>query len=43
MTKVVSILGKTGEGKSHTLNQTFFCGEEVFSMNSKSKTINYYY
>ena len=30
VTKVVSILGKTGEGKSHTLNQTFFCGEEVF-------------
>ena len=25
--KVVSILGNTGEGKSHTLNQTFFCGE----------------
>ena len=30
VTKVVAILGKTGEGKSHTLNQTFFCGEEVF-------------
>jgi len=28
--KVVSILGNTGEGKSYTLNQTFFHGEEVF-------------
>ena len=34
VTKVVSILGKTGEGKSHTLNQTFFCGEEVFPTSS---------
>nr|XP_033342830.1 zinc finger FYVE domain-containing protein 1-like isoform X1 [Megalopta genalis] len=28
--KVVSIFGNTGDGKSHTLNQTFFRGEEVF-------------
>ena len=35
VTKVVSILGKTGEGKSHTLNQTFFCGEEVFPTSSQ--------
>ena len=28
--KVVSIFGNTGEGKSHTLNYTFFDGEEVF-------------
>lgn len=28
--KVVSIFGNTGEGKSHTLNQTFFDGEEIF-------------
>jgi len=28
--KVVSIFGNTGEGKSHTLNFTFFGGEEVF-------------
>lgn len=28
--KVVSIFGNTGDGKSHTLNQTFFKGEEVF-------------
>ena len=29
--KVVSIFGNTGDGKSHTLNHTFFSGEEVFS------------
>ncbi|XP_076359619.1 zinc finger FYVE domain-containing protein 1-like [Tachypleus tridentatus] len=28
--KVVSIFGNTGEGKSHTLNHTFFRGKEVF-------------
>lgn len=28
--KVVSIFGNTGEGKSFTLNQTFFNGENVF-------------
>uniref|UniRef100_A0AAY4BFX5 FYVE-type domain-containing protein n=1 Tax=Denticeps clupeoides TaxID=299321 RepID=A0AAY4BFX5_9TELE len=28
--KVVSIFGNTGEGKSHTLNHTFFTGREVF-------------
>lgn len=28
--KVVSIFGNTGEGKSHTLNYTFFGGREVF-------------
>ena len=28
--KVVSIFGNTGEGKSHTLNFTFFGGKEVF-------------
>lgn len=30
MVKVVSIFGNTGEGKSHTLNYTFFGGREVF-------------
>lgn len=30
MVKVVSIFGNTGEGKSHTLNYTFFGGNEVF-------------
>lgn len=28
--KVVSIFGNTGDGKSHTLNHTFFYGQEVF-------------
>ncbi|XP_061610667.1 zinc finger FYVE domain-containing protein 1 [Phyllopteryx taeniolatus] len=28
--KVVSIFGNTGEGKSHTMNHTFFLGREVF-------------
>lgn len=28
--KVVSIFGNTGEGKSYTLNQTFFNGDNVF-------------
>ncbi|XP_034432290.1 zinc finger FYVE domain-containing protein 1-like isoform X1 [Hippoglossus hippoglossus] len=28
--KVVAIFGNTGEGKSHTLNHTFFMGREVF-------------
>ena len=27
--KVVSIFGNTGDGKSHTLNYTFFNGSEV--------------
>jgi zinc finger FYVE domain-containing protein 1 len=29
--KVVSIFGNTGDGKSHTLNHTFFSGVEVFA------------
>ena len=28
--KVVSIFGNTGDGKSHTLNHTFFGGKDVF-------------
>lgn len=28
--KVVTIFGNTGDGKSHTMNHTFFKGEEVF-------------
>lgn len=28
--KVVSIFGNTGDGKSHTMNHTFFNGEEIF-------------
>lgn len=30
LVKVVSIFGKTGEGKSYTFNYTFFGGEEIF-------------
>ena len=30
MVKVVSIFGNTGEGKSHTMNYTFFGGKEIF-------------
>ncbi len=30
LVKVVSIFGNTGDGKSHTLNHTFFGGNEVF-------------
>jgi len=33
--KVVSIFGNTGDGKSHTLNQTFFDGVEVFRTSSE--------
>ncbi|CEM36407.1 unnamed protein product [Vitrella brassicaformis CCMP3155] len=32
--KVVSIFGNTGEGKSHTLNEMFYSGEEVFVTSS---------
>ncbi|XP_047501868.1 zinc finger FYVE domain-containing protein 1-like isoform X2 [Penaeus chinensis] len=32
--KVISIFGNTGEGKSHTLNQIFFRGAEVFPTSS---------
>ncbi|XP_029642742.1 zinc finger FYVE domain-containing protein 1 [Octopus sinensis] len=30
LVKVISIFGNTGDGKSHTLNHTFFHGKEVF-------------
>lgn len=33
--KVVSVFGKTGDGKSHTLNHTFFKGKEVFHTSSE--------
>eukprot|EP00092_Neocalanus_flemingeri_P009959 GFUD01010737.1.p1 GENE.GFUD01010737.1~~GFUD01010737.1.p1 ORF type:complete len:703 (-),score=93.22 GFUD01010737.1:369-2477(-) len=33
--KVISILGNTGEGKSHTLNHTFFNGEEIFATSNQ--------
>ncbi|XP_071787643.1 zinc finger FYVE domain-containing protein 1-like [Asterias amurensis] len=30
LVKVVSIFGNTGDGKSHTLNHTFFGGQDIF-------------
>ncbi|XP_064484872.1 zinc finger FYVE domain-containing protein 1-like isoform X2 [Ornithodoros turicata] len=36
--KVVSIFGNTGEGKSHTLNHTFFGGREVFKTSSRQSS-----
>ncbi|XP_076243838.1 zinc finger FYVE domain-containing protein 1 [Calliopsis andreniformis] len=36
--KVVSIFGNTGDGKSHTLNQTFFEGEEVFKTSNEQNS-----
>jgi len=33
--KVVSVFGNTGDGKSHTLNHTFFNGVEVFHTSSE--------
>ena len=36
--KVVSILGNTGEGKSHTLNHTFFNGAPVFSTSNQQES-----
>ena len=36
--KVVSIFGNTGDGKSHTLNHTFFKGKEIFSTSSSQES-----
>jgi len=36
--KVVSIFGNTGDGKSHTLNHTFFDGAEVFDTSPSQKS-----
>lgn len=36
--KVVSIFGNTGDGKSHTLNQTFFAGQEVFRTSNEQSS-----
>ena len=36
--KVVSIFGNTGDGKSHTLNHTFFSGHEVFATSSSQQS-----
>lgn len=36
--KVVSIFGNTGDGKSHTLNHTFFAGKEVFKTSATQQS-----
>lgn len=35
LVKVVSVFGNTGDGKSHTLNNTFFGGREVFKTSAE--------
>lgn len=36
--KVVSIFGNTGDGKSHTLNNAFFNGENVFKTSDEQES-----
>ena len=36
--KVVSIFGNTGDGKSHTLNETFFGGNKVFQTSEEQSS-----
>ncbi|XP_073982306.1 zinc finger FYVE domain-containing protein 1-like [Rhodnius prolixus] len=36
--KVVSIVGNTGDGKSHTLNHLFFSGDEVFKTSAEQQS-----
>ncbi|CAD7086951.1 unnamed protein product [Hermetia illucens] len=36
--KVVSIFGNTGDGKSHTMNHTFFRGQEIFRTSSEQNS-----
>jgi hypothetical protein len=38
LVKCVSIFGNTGDGKSHTLNQTFFNGRHIFRTSEKQET-----
>lgn len=38
--KVVSIFGNTGDGKSHTLNHTFFYGREVFKTSPAQESLH---
>lgn len=38
LVKCVSIFGNTGDGKSHTLNQTFFNGRPIFRTSDKQET-----
>lgn len=36
--KVVSIIGNTGDGKSYTLNHTFFGGQQVFTTSAEQES-----
>ncbi|CAF0730903.1 unnamed protein product [Brachionus calyciflorus] len=38
LVKCVSIFGNTGDGKSHTLNHTFFNGRSIFRTSQKQET-----
>lgn len=38
LVKCVSIFGNTGDGKSHTLNHTFFNGRNIFRTSQKQET-----
>lgn len=38
LVKCVSIFGNTGDGKSHTLNHTFFNGRPIFRTSSRQET-----
>ncbi len=38
LVKCVSIFGNTGDGKSHTLNHTFFNGRNIFRTSDKQET-----
>jgi zinc finger FYVE domain-containing protein 1 len=36
--RVVSIFGNSGEGKSHTMNNVFFDGDEIFKMSAEQNS-----
>ena len=38
LVKCVAIFGNTGDGKSHTLNHTFFNGRHIFTTSAKQET-----
>lgn len=36
--QVVSIFGNTGDGKSYAMNNTFFCGEDIFETSDRQES-----
>lgn len=40
LVKVISIFGNTGDGKSYTLNHTFYNGEEVFQTSPMQRSLS---